>query len=280
MCAERKREAQPVGFITGASGGIGAATAKLLLDRGHRLYCSSRDAARLTSLAMRGATALELDLTDSTSIRQCADVLLEREDRLDYLVNNAGAGCYGILEAAPLSLARRQFDVNFFGPLHLTQLLLPLLRRAVHGRVVAVSSAASSVPLPAAGLYCASKAAGEAAMEVLRLELEATCNVSVIVVVPRAVKTMFGQHALASLDAHPGGELYRDVYRAAHEVVRRRLILGDGALPPGDVADAIVAAILSSRPRRFYYVPRVSATRMPFARPFFIRRLRRMLKNW
>jgi len=218
-----------LGIITGASSGIGAATAAALAKRGHRLYCTARKSHSLQFLKTLGIETVELDLSSTESITGFIKHMHDHEPRIDFLINNAGIGCYSILEEAPLRLAREQFEVNVFGPLAVTQGLLPLLRSSNESRLINISSAASIVPIPLAGLYCASKRALEALTEVLRLELR-QFKIKVILVRPSAVLTRFGQSALQSLLSAHKMHIYRMFFDYWVDIIRSRIITGRGAL--------------------------------------------------
>src|SRR5580700_4503944 len=115
-------------FVTGASAGIGEATASALLAAGYKVFAGARRLDRMAGLAARGATLLKLDVTDDACIVAAVDAIKTATGRLDVLVNNAGYGSYGALEDVPLDEARRQFEVNLFGAARLIQLVLPMMR--------------------------------------------------------------------------------------------------------------------------------------------------------
>src|ERR1700722_2711594 len=129
-----------VAFVTGASSGIGEATAHRLLTDGFRVFVGARRVDRMEKLAAQGAPPLALDLTDDASIVAAIDAIRTQAGRLDVLVNNAGYGSYGALEDVPLAEARRQFEVNIFGLARLCQLALPMMRAQKYGRIVNVTS--------------------------------------------------------------------------------------------------------------------------------------------
>src|SRR3984885_12643160 len=129
-----------VAFVTGASAGIGEATARALLAAGYTVFAGARRLDRMAGLAGLGATLLKLDLTDDASIVAAVDAIKAGAGRLDVLVNNAGYGSYGALEDVPLDEARRQFDVNVFGLARLCQLALPMMRAQKSGKIVNVTS--------------------------------------------------------------------------------------------------------------------------------------------
>ena len=176
-------------LVTGASSGIGLATARRLLDRGYRVIGTSRnpdtvpDEARLDGLSYRA-----LDLRDKSSIDGFAGALYAEDIHVDVLVNNAGESQSGPLEEIPLGALERLFQVNVLGPVHLTQLLLPGMRRRGYGRVVMVSSMLASFPLAYRSSYVASKAAIEGFATAARFELS-PFGVWLTTVEPGSIKT-------------------------------------------------------------------------------------------
>ncbi len=176
-------------LVTGASSGIGLATAKRLLDRGYKVYGTSRnpdtvpDSARPEGLRYRA-----LDLRDKSSIDGFAGALYAEDIHVDILVNNAGESQSGPLEEIPLGALERIFQINVLGPVHLTQLLLPGMRRREYGRVVMVSSMLASFPLAYRSSYVASKAAIEGFATAARFEMS-PFGVWLTTVEPGSIKT-------------------------------------------------------------------------------------------
>lgn len=177
-------------LITGASSGIGLATAHHLLDRGWRVFAAARRQKAMDSLRSRGANVLPLDLADATSQRQLAATIGREVGALDALVNNAGYGDVGPVETMDLARARALFEVNLFGLIGLTQLLLPAMRERRRGRIVNLSSIAGRFTTPGAGWYGASKHALEGISDALRLELQ-PFGVQVVLVEPGLIRTGF-----------------------------------------------------------------------------------------
>ncbi len=153
-------------LITGGSSGIGRAAARLFHERGWRVYELSR---RENSEA--GITHLTSDVTDRESVRRAVETVWKSEGRIDLLVNNAGMGISGPVEFASGEDVRRQFDVNFFGALAVTQEVIPLMRKQKGGTILFVTSVASPVAIPFQAFYSASKAALQSLSDSLRNEL-------------------------------------------------------------------------------------------------------------
>ena len=177
-------------LVTGASSGIGLATAHQLLGRGWRVFAAARRQEAMAPLQSRGAKVLPLDLADPTSRQQLADAIHAEVDSLDALVNNAGFCDVGPVETMGLDRARAMFEVNVFGLVGLTQLLLPAMRKRRRGRIVNVSSIAGQFVTPGAGWYGASKHALEGISDAMRMELH-QFGLKVVLVEPGLIRTGF-----------------------------------------------------------------------------------------
>ena len=119
-----------VALVTGASSGIGEATALKLQSLGYTVYGAARRVERMAGLADRGIHTLAMDVTDEASMQAGVEQIIAAEGRIDVLVNSAGYGSYGAIEDVPIAEARRQFEVNLFGVARLSQLVLPAMRRS------------------------------------------------------------------------------------------------------------------------------------------------------
>mgnify|MGYP001199894447 CR=1 FL=1 len=141
-----------VALVTGASSGIGAATARRLARAGLTVYGAARRLDRLAELAADGVRAVELDVTSDDSMTAAIDHVLSEAGRIDVLVNNAGYGSYGAIEDVPMAEARRQIEVNLFGLARMIQLVVPGMRGRAAGRSsTSPPSEARSPPRSAAG---------------------------------------------------------------------------------------------------------------------------------
>ena len=246
----------PTVLITGASSGIGAATARLLLERGWRVFAAARRLEAMGPLAALGAEVMALDLSDEQSRRELAEQLTARVGALDALVNNAGFGEVGPLETMSLDRARAIFEVNVFGLMGLTQQLLPAMRERGRGRIVNISSIAGRWVSPGSGWYGASKFALEALSDALRLELKAF-GVSVVVVEPGVIATEFGDVAAPSMEEALSCSIYGDMMRAVRKswgAVYR------GASQPLEVALTIERALTDPTPSASYLCGHQSAS--------------------
>ncbi|WP_159603501.1 oxidoreductase [Agromyces humi] len=242
-----------VALVTGASSGIGEATAIELARRGFIVYGAARRVDRMSALAGRGVHVIEMDVTDDASMTSGVEQVLREQGRIDVLVNNAGYGSYGALEDVPLDEARRQFEVNVFGLARLTQLVLPHMRSKRSGRIVNVSSIGGKMYEPLGAWYHATKFAVEGLSDSLRVELEPH-GVHVVVIEPGAIRTEWGGISAQSALARSGDTAYA---QQAHQLAKTYGVAdrpGVGA-DPRVVAAAIGKAVTARRPRTRYAVP-------------------------
>jgi NAD(P)-dependent dehydrogenase (short-subunit alcohol dehydrogenase family) len=250
---------RPAVLVTGASSGIGYATAIRLARRGTIVFAGVRRQSDAETIAREGGInvrPLILDITDSESIVRAKTAISRASDvSLVGLVNNAGVAIAGPLEVLPIEALRRQFDVNFFGTIETTQAFLPALRET-GGRIVNVSSIGGKLAAPFVGAYASSKFALEAASDALRVELR-PFGVAVALIEPGAVKTpIWSRSADTSLrlfDALPPAarlaydDMIRNMQRVAQQMEKR-------GIPPERVAAAIERALFAARPRARYLV--------------------------
>jgi len=246
--------------VTGASSGIGRATALHLARAGHRVFAGVRreaDAAALRGEGVPGLEPLFLDVTDAEQVAAAARHVEEATGPagLAGLVNNAGIGVGGPLEFLPLEELRRVLDVNVHGVVSVTQAFLPGIRRA-GGRVVIVGSSSGRLAAPFAGPYAASKFAVEALTDGLRMEL-APWDLHVALLEPGAVDTGIWEKTQGYADALEARlpEEARALYGEAIAGVRRRLRQTEGsAASPEACARAVAHALTARRPRTRYPV--------------------------
>lgn len=178
-------------LITGSSSGIGRATAKRFHDQGWNVVATMRAPERERELTGRERVLVtHLDVEDGASIRSAVDAGLARFGRIDVLMNNAGYGAYGPLEATPLAKVRRQFEVNVIGLLATTQAVLPHFRANRSGTIVNISSIGGRMTFPLGTLYHGSKFAVEGLSESLHYEL-APLGIRVKIIEPGMVDTDF-----------------------------------------------------------------------------------------
>ena len=237
-----------VALVTGASSGIGHATAKALHNAGFRVFGTSRRAVAERS---DGVTMLSCDVTDDASVAQLVDEVLAEAGRIDLLVNNAGIGLLGGAEESSTAQAQALFDVNVFGVLRVTNAVLPIMRRQRKGRIINMSSIMGLIPSPYNAVYASTKHAVEGYSESLDHELR-TFGIRVALVEPGFTRTSFEKNLTKpdqSLAAY-------DSVRAGMEVQMRNGVEAGDA--PEVVAETVVKAATAAVPRRRYTAGRLA----------------------
>ncbi|MFF2503888.1 oxidoreductase [Streptomyces sp. NPDC058067] len=237
-------------LVTGASSGIGEATALKLQSLGYTVYGAARRLDRLEKLADRGIRPLAMDVTDDNSMQAGVERIVAEAGRIDVLVNNAGYGSFGSIEDVPLDEARRQFDVNVFGALRLTQLVLPRMREQRAGTVVNVTSMGGKIYTPLGGWYHGTKFALEALSDCLRLEAK-PFGIDVVVIEPGGIATEWGGIAADKLEESSGSGPYAAQAAAVASSLRSEANAKRNS-PPSVIADAIGKAVTARRPKTRY----------------------------
>ena len=248
MSGNQEQHTRPVAIVTGASGGIGEATAWALHAAGYRVFGTYR---RPPAKRSPGIEYLACDVTSDESIRAAVDEVLSKTGRIDLLVNNAGVGLVAGAEESSLEQAKSLFDVNLFGVIRLTKAVLPTMRRQLAGRIVNISSVVGLIPAPFMALYSASKHALEGYSESLDHEIRSS-GIRVVLIEPAYTRTSFE------------GNVYRadqqlDVYQSAR--TNAEGVLRDGmktADTPELVATAVVKASTEANPQRRYAAGRTA----------------------
>lgn len=237
-------------LITGASSGMGYQTARILAEQGHRVYGAARRVEKIEELAPYGVQALRLDITNEQSITQVVQELIEREGRIDVLINNAGYGYFGAIEDVPISDAKHQFEVNIFGLARITQEVLPYMRVQKSGRIVNLASVAGHVTLAFGAWYNATKYALEAFSDALRMEVK-PFGIDVVIIEPGAIRTDWGIIAADHLrDVSKGGAYEQDGSRVAEGL--RRIYLSKIPTNPAVISRKIAKAAVCRCPRTRY----------------------------
>ncbi len=244
-------------LITGCSSGIGRATARYLATHGWTVYATARRLDGLDDLAQAGCHLLPLDVTDEASMRQAVATVEAAEGAVGVLINNAGYSQSGAIESVPIERVQRQFATNVFGLVHMTQLVLPGMRRQRWGKIVNVGSIGGRLTFPGGGYYHASKHALEALTDALRFEVEGY-GVDAILIQPGLIRTGFSDVAAGSVDGQDTSSgPYGDFNAAVARVTRDAYVRGPLARLGGDpdvVARTIARALASRRPRARYAV--------------------------
>jgi NAD(P)-dependent dehydrogenase (short-subunit alcohol dehydrogenase family) len=247
-----------IALVTGASSGIGEATAQRLVTAGYTVYGTSRRAA---PAGQRSFGMLPLDVTSDESVGAVITDVIRLAGRIDLLVNNAGfsiapAGA----EESSLEQARSIFDTNFFGIVRMTRAVVPYMRRQGGGRIINIGSVLGFLPAPYMALYAATKHAIEGYSESLDHELR-TRGIRVSIIEPGYTKTQFDAHLL---EADSKLDEYREVRAAVGKRLQEAVAAAD---EPGIVAGVVLQAAAAARPKLRYTAGRV-ASRLRWLRRF------------
>jgi NAD(P)-dependent dehydrogenase (short-subunit alcohol dehydrogenase family) len=237
-----------VALVTGASTGIGRATAKALLNAGYRVFGTSR---RPAAANPDGITMLACDVTDEASVAKLVDQVLAEAGRIDLLVNNAGIGMLGGAEESSAAQVQALFDVNLFGVIRMTNKVLPSMRQQGRGRVINISSILGVVPAPYSAHYSASKHALEGYSESLDHETRAF-NIRVSLIQPAYTRSSFDQN---SIDPDLTLREYDQARASVGALVKKALATADF---PEVVGDVVVKAAADPKPRHRYTAGKVA----------------------
>jgi NAD(P)-dependent dehydrogenase (short-subunit alcohol dehydrogenase family) len=234
----------PVALVTGASSGIGQATAERLAQAGYKVYGTSRRGARAGG--QRSFEMLPLDVSSDESVAATVGEVIRREGRLDLLVNNAGFGVAPAgAEESSIEQARSIFETNFFGIVRMTRAVVPHMRRQGSGRIINIGSVLGFLPAPYMALYAATKHAIEGYSESLDHELR-TRGIRVSVIEPAYTRTRFDANLL---EADSTLDEYREVRAAVTSRMKELVAAGD---QPRVVADVVLQAAGAARPKLRY----------------------------
>lgn len=236
-------------LITGASSGIGKATALKLQAQGNIVYGAARRIEKMTDLAAAGVHVLKLDVTDEKTLVAAVATIKAEQQRLDVLINNAGYGSYGALEDVPLAEGEYQFKVNVFGVMRLTQLVLPIMRAQHRGRIINVSSIGGKIYQPLSAWYMGTKHAIEGMSDALRMEV-APFGIDVSIIEPGGIKTEWAGIAEKKLLEVSGETAYHD---QAVKVGAMLSLFDQFASNPGVIAKLMARAVNDVKPKSRYH---------------------------
>lgn len=267
-------------LVTGCSTGIGRETASLLASRRWPVYATARRLETIADLEKSGCRVLELDVTDAASRAAAVQAVVDREGAVGVLVNNAGISELGATETLPVDRVERMFATNVFGMLSMAQLVLPGMRDQRWGRIVNLGSMNGRYIMPGMGSYAATKHAIEAFSDALRYELR-PLGVDVSLIAPGMVATGFGHAAAGRSDSGAVESVWADFNRRITDLTldwdsgpRARL-----ACTPRDVAERVVRAAESRRPRARYRVAPSATLMLSLRRILSERAFERVLRT-
>lgn len=234
-------------LITGASAGMGKATAELLLEKGYIVYGAARRVDKMKDLEVKGGKILAMDVTDEQSMIDGVNRIIQEQGRIDVLFNNAGYGSYGAVEDVPLDEAKRQFEVNLFGLSRLTQLVLPHMRKQKSGKIINNSSMGGKVYTPLGAWYHATKHALEGYSDCLRFEV-AQFGIDVVIIEPGSIESEWNDITLENVQKTSGHTAYAKLTKAFVDMSKR----APKSTSPTVIAEIVLRAIESKKPKTRY----------------------------
>jgi len=243
-------------LITGCSTGIGVCVALGLKQRGYRVFATVRNHQDISKLKAIGLESLQLDLDDSQSIKNAVDEVLKRTGgTLDALFNNGAYGQAGALEDISRDVLRQQLETNVLGWHELTNLVLAVMLKQGHGRIIQNSSVLGFIALKFRGAYSASKYAIEGLSDTLRLELTGT-NIFISLIEPGPIESQFRANSFAAYKKNINKEnsRFKEEYEATEQRLGKKGAAVPFTLPPEAVLKRVIHALESTKPKPRYYV--------------------------
>jgi NAD(P)-dependent dehydrogenase (short-subunit alcohol dehydrogenase family) len=248
----------PTALVTGSTGGIGTATVHALLAAGFDVYAGVRRLGAAAPMVSAGAWEITLDVSDETSMTDAVRQIEARSGAVDVLVNNAGYALAGPMEEIGIDPLRDLFEVNVFGVVRMSQLVLPGMRQQGSGRIITIGSVGGLFTAPGAGAYHMSKYAIEAFADALRVEV-GRFGVRAVLLEPTGVRTPFIDRQLATMPDTGPDSHYATFKANMDDSVRALFESGSRAVvTPETVALVVVKAATARRPRPRYKVGAVA----------------------
>ena len=245
-------ENQKVAIVTGSSSGIGLETAIHLAKNGFKTYATMRNLGKSDTIKSKSENLpieiLQLDVTDDTSVKNAINTIIEKEGRIDVLVNNAGYGQIGAVEDLSSEEIKNQFETNVFGVFRTIREVLPTMRKQKSGRIITISSVAGFMGMPVFSAYASSKFAVEGLTESLRHEVS-QFGIHACVVEPGVIKTpIMGSAPVAKKSME--NSVYSDMTQAFEKAMVT--MMENNSSPPSVVAEAVLQAATSENPETRY----------------------------
>ena len=251
MSAEKKSI-----LITGCSSGIGLCVAQGLQQRGYRVFATARKSDDVEHLASLGLESLPLDLNNSVSIKNAVNRVMERTDgKLDALFNNGAYGLPGAVEDLSRDALRDQFETNLFGWVELTNMIIPVMRKQGHGRIIQNSSVLGFAAFAYRGAYNASKFALEGLTDTLRQEL-AGSDIHISLIEPGPIISQFRHNSFVAFEKYIDGEhsVHQQQYLTLIDRLNKEGPAAPFTLGPEAVLKRVIHALEAKQPKIRYYV--------------------------
>ena len=246
---------EKIALVTGSSSGIGLETSLALARNGFYTFATMRDLKKSEKIKEKIVTEnltmeiLELDVDDDQSVNTAVKTILEKKERIDVLVNNAGYGMWGTVEDVSMSEFKEQFETNFFSIIRLIQKVAPVMRKQGSGTLINVSSVAGRIGFPVSPAYISSKFALEGLSESLRFELM-PFGVNVVIIEPGVIKTNFFNSMKLS-EKSQQDSVYKDI---TEKVISGVKMMAEMGTDPKEVANTIIKALKEEKPLPRYVV--------------------------
>jgi NAD(P)-dependent dehydrogenase (short-subunit alcohol dehydrogenase family) len=254
----------PVALVTGATSGIGQATANRLHDKGYTVFAAGRNPEALNTLRSKGLQARSLDVTDQAAVDRLIDEITTAHGGVDVLVNSAGYPLPRPLEQVELDELRDLFETNVVATLHLSQAVLPTMRARGYGRIVTIGSTGGRFTSPGAGAYHTVKYAVEAMSLSLGAEV-APFGVRVVLIDPTGVRTPFVTSQFETEHSYPADDPYGD-FKIRYSETTRRLATAKGLTVSADTVARVVMRVVKARNPKPRYVVGASGKASVLAR--------------
>lgn len=236
-------------LITGASSGIGCACAEYLIEKGHKVYGASRN----VEAEIFQFEAVKMDVNNDDSVKEAVGRIINKEGKIDAVINCAGYGLAGSIEDTSSDEAKKLFETNFFGLFRVCKAVIPEMRKQKSGHIINISSLAGLIPIPFQAFYSSSKYAIEAFTEALRIELLAF-GIRVVLIEPGDFKTGFTANRKTAAQSKVSG-VYRDKFKKAVSIMEQDESNGPS---PVKIAELIGRIIDDPSPRLRYTAGRFS----------------------
>lgn len=239
-------------FITGASTGIGHASAKMLLKNGFTVYATARRVELMKDLEEQGAIVMKCDVTKDEDINNVVDTIIKKEGKIDVLFANAGYCLLGPVELHSSEDVKHQFDVNVVGCGRAISAVLPHMRKQQSGRVIITSSVAGHVAMPGASWYPATKHAQQGLADSLRMEVK-EFGINVSLIEPGYIDTDIDNASFPTLDKaekHPNASAYAHQMKTFREKWGKGI---DNGSSPDTIAKVVLHASTAKKPKRRYH---------------------------
>lgn len=231
------------------------------------MYGAARRTDQMQDIAKAGGKILKMDITNESQIIAGIDQIIQENERIDVLINNAGYGLFGAVEDISIADAREQFEVNVFGLARITQLVLPYMRQQNAGKIINMSSMGGKIYTPMGAWYHASKHALEGWSDCLRLELK-QFNIDVVIIELGLIATEFSAVLQDLLQQTSGAGTYNKLAKSVANSTKETYGKKGDPSPPNDIADVIVKAVQVSHSKTRYAAGKM-AKPLLFMRKYF-----------